>query len=472
MKPLSIHEIRKVVGGKPVAGIPADVPPITAVSTDSRTISPSSLFVAIKGEKHDGHDYVPQAAAAGAIAALVEHPPKVTRPNPDFHLIQVPDTRKALGKLANHVRRQLHAKVIAVAGSNGKTGTKHLIAAALSSKLAGTCSPKSFNNDIGVPLTIFPADALQDYLVLEMGTNHPGEIRTLATMARPDIAVITNCFAEHLEGLGNLLGVRRENASIVEGLDSTKGLLIVNGDDPELLSAVAHWGGRKITFGFNPANDLFATGVQCDATGVRFFLNGNQKVQFHVPLLGKHTACNALAAIAVGRRLGLTDHELAQGLAGAKGPDMRLQLQHVGGVTLLNDAYNANPASVRAALDTLSNLPGRRRIAVLGDMLELGPSGDRFHREVGELAAPIGLDLLVCVGPQSRLIRDAAIAKGMDAARVSHFVDSASAARHVPHSLGHGDLVLIKGSRGIRLEYVAQAISEGRNATSPADTTA
>jgi UDP-N-acetylmuramoyl-tripeptide--D-alanyl-D-alanine ligase len=363
----------------------------------------------------------------------------------------------------------MRAKVIAVAGSNGKTGTKHLIAAALSSKLAGSCSPKSFNNDIGVPLTIFPADPLADYLVLEMGTNHPGEIHNLATMARPDIAVITNCYAEHLQGLGDLMGVRRENASIVDGLDPKTGLLVVNGDDPELLSAVAHWNGRKITFGFERSNNLFATEIEFDATGVRFHLNGNQKVQFHVPLLGKHNACNALAAIAVGRRLGLTDPELVQGLSRVKGPDMRLQLQQSGGVSILNDAYNANPASMRAALDTLASLSGRRRIAVLADMLEMGSSSERFHREIGQFAATIALDLLVCIGPESRLIKEAAIAGGMDPTRVSHFFDSTIASRHVPPSLAEGDLVLIKGSRGMKLEKVTQAILESRGGAGPTD---
>jgi UDP-N-acetylmuramoyl-tripeptide--D-alanyl-D-alanine ligase len=274
--------------------------------------------------------------------------------------------------------------------------------------------------------------------------------------------VITNCSAEHLQGLGDLLGVRRENASIIEGLDPKNGLLVVNGDDPDLLNAVAHWKGRRITFGFGEHNDLFATDIECDETGVRFLLNGNAKVPFHVPLLGKHTAANALAAIAVGRRLGLTDADLADGLADAKGPDMRLQLQPAGDVMILNDAYNANPASMKAAIDTVSHLPANRRIAVLGDMLELGRSSDRFHREIGEFAASINLDALVCVGPQSKLIMEAAIAKGMDAAHVSHFEDSASASREVPTWLDHGDLILVKGSRGMRLEKVAQAITQSR----------
>lgn len=465
MKPLTLQDIRKAVAGMPLAPLPAAVPPITEVCTDSRRMPPSSLFVALKGDRFDGHHYLRDVAAAGAIAAIVQDTPPPDVQLPNLHLIKVADTRVALGKLATFARKQMKAKVIAVAGSNGKTSTKHLIAAALSSKLTGTHSPKSFNNEIGVPLTIFPANPAQDFLVLEMGTNNPGEIHNLARMALPDIGVITNCSAEHLQGLGDLMGVRRENASLTEGLDKARGLLVVNGDDPELLTAVGHWPGRKLTFGFKPTNDLFATDVHCNADGVTFDLNGNEKVRFAVPLLGRHSACNALAAIAVGRRLGLKDDDIAAGLATAKGPEMRLQLFDAAGVTLLNDAYNANPASMHAALQTAADLhsPGRR-LAVLGDMLELGRSSDRFHREVGQFLATLPFHAAVCVGPQARLIAEAAAAAGMDPAHLSTFPDAAEAARQVPGWLDSGDLVLLKGSRGMHLEKVAKAVFEARGA--------
>jgi UDP-N-acetylmuramoyl-tripeptide--D-alanyl-D-alanine ligase len=381
-----------------------------------------------------------------------------------MRLVVVPDTRVALGKLAKTVRMGLRSKVIAVAGSNGKTSTKHLIDAVLRTKLKGSFSPKSFNNDIGVPLTIFPADDRQDYLVLELGTNHPGEIANLTKIAQPDIAVITNCGEEHLEFLGDVAGVRRENASVTEGL-SAKGLLVVNGDDPELLAAVSDYKGKRVTFGFKETNDLFATDVQCDGGGTRFKLNGRTPI--FVPLLGRHTAANALAAIAVGKRLRLSDEEIAEGLAIAKGPEMRLQLQQVGGITLLNDAYNANPPSMKAALETLKSLePKGRRIAILGDMRELGPAGESLHRDVGTWAASVGLDWLACVGPQSRLIAEAAKAAGMAAERVEMYDDAQMAARHVPNQLRADDLVLLKASRGVHLEIVAKAIVEGPCSTS------
>jgi UDP-N-acetylmuramoyl-tripeptide--D-alanyl-D-alanine ligase len=461
MKPLSIHDVRNAVSGKAITPLPDAFPPIAAICTDTRKMSPASLFVAIKGDSYDAHQFLTEAAKGGAVAAIVQEKPGTVPAG--MHLIQVKDTRVALGKLATLVRKQMHGKVIAVAGSNGKTSTKHLIAAALSAKLQGTSSPKSYNNDIGVPLTIFPVDPLQDFLVLEMGTNNPGEIRNLATMSKPDIAVITNCSAEHLQGLGDLLGVKRENASITDGLDEKNGLLVVNGDDLELLKVLEHWKGRKLTFGFSKTNQLFATDVVADATGCHFNLNGNPKQRFFVPMLGKHSACNALAAIAVARRLGLSEAEIAAGLSRAEGPDMRLQLQTSGEVTVLNDAYNANPASMKAALETASQLTTRgRRIAVVGDMLELGRSSDRFHREIGEFAATCKFDLLICVGVQAKLILESAIAMGMDSACVRHFVDSTAAAAAAPQWLGSGDLVLLKGSRGMKLERIAQAIETFR----------
>jgi len=461
MKPLSIHDVRNAVSGKAITPLPDSFPPVAAVCTDTRKMSADSLFVAIKGENHDAHLFLADAAAGGAVAAIVQDKPATIPPG--LHLIQVKDTRVALGKLATVVRKQLHGKVIGVAGSNGKTSTKHLITAALSAKLRGTASPKSFNNEIGVPLTIFPADTLQDFLVLEMGTNNPGEIRNLATMARPDIGVITNCSAEHLQGLGDLLGVKRENASITDGIDEKTGLLIVNGDDAELLKVLEHWKGRKLTFGFSKTNQLFATDIQTDAKGCSFNLNGNPKQRFFVPMLGKHSACNALAAIAVARRLGLSEEEIAAGLARTEGPDMRLQLQLSGDVTVLNDAYNANPASMKAALETASTLPTRgKRYAIVADMLELGRSSDRFHREIGEFAATCKFDALICVGPQAKLIMESAVARGMNANQVVYYPDSTLAAAEFPQRLQPGDLVLLKGSRGMRLERVASAIAEFR----------
>lgn len=458
MKPMTIRQVRQAVGGKALSPIAADAPLVEAVCTDTRRMDKGSLFIALRGDNHNAHAFLPQAAGGGAVAALVEEPPAHTLPN--VTLIQVPDTRLAMGKLANYCRRHMRAKVIAVAGSNGKTSTKHLIDAALCGKLRGSISPKSFNNDIGVPLTIFPADPMQDYIVLEMGTNHHGELRVLSDMATPDIAVITNCGADHLEFLGDLMGVRQENASIISGLNP-KGLLVVNGDDPELLSAVADYPGKKITFGFKETNDLFATDIRCDENGTTFSLNNSRREVF-VPMLGRHSACNALAAIAVARKMAVPEDLAIQTLAEARGPEMRLQWQPAGDIRVLNDAYNANPNSMRAAIETAALLPTPgRRIAILGDMKELGPSGDRYHREIGQCVAEAkAFDLLICVGTQSAFFADGALAAGFPNEAVVRFADSATAAETVPSLLRAGDFVLLKGSRSTRLEQVAKAITQ------------
>jgi UDP-N-acetylmuramoyl-tripeptide--D-alanyl-D-alanine ligase len=458
MKPLSIRQVQQTVAGKALTAIPADAPLVTAVCTNSKQMEKGSLFIALRGDKHNAHEFLPDAAAGGAIAALVEEPPADVLPN--VALIQVPDTRAAMGKLARHVRKQLRAKVITVAGSNGKTSTKHLIDAALRGRLKGSISPKSFNNDIGVPLTIFPADPSQDYLVLETGTNHHGEIKILSDMALPDVAVITHSGAEHLEGLDDLLGVRRENAQIISGLKA-RGLLVVNGDDPDLLAAVTDWKGQRVTFGFKEENNLFATDVQCGPSGTEFSLNNSRRRVF-IPMLGRHSACNALAAIAVGRKLGVPEDVIIENLAHSDGPEMRLQLQPVGDVTVLNDAYNANPNSMAAAIETAAALEAHgRRIGVLGDMRELGRSSDRYHREIGQFAAANGrFDLLMCVGKQAKLIAEAAILAGFPENAVRRFEDAKSAATAFPDTLREGDLVLLKASRGVRLEEVAIAIAK------------
>jgi UDP-N-acetylmuramoyl-tripeptide--D-alanyl-D-alanine ligase len=258
------------------------------------------------------------------------------------------------------------------------------------------------------------------------------------------------------------MGVRQEESAIISGLNPA-GLLVVNGDDESLLEAVSQYKGKRITFGFKPTNDLFATDIYTDDTGTRFQLNGSPTRTVYVPLLGKHTAANALAAIAVARRLGLTESDILESLATAKGPEMRLQLQLLGNITILNDAYNANPASVKAALDTLMSLTSNgRKLAILGDMRELGAASDRYHKEIGQYVATLAIDELTCVGPQSRLIAQEASASGFTAP-ITHYIDSTIAASHISIHTQPNDLLLLKGSRGIRLEAIAEALSQGRS---------
>ncbi len=454
MRAATIEQITGIVRGRLVGA--GNLVSIRDVSTDTRTISPGSLFIAIKGDRYDGNRYLKEAADHGAVAAIIsdessESPAKLAR-------IVVDDTRIALGQLAAWARQQLAGKVIAVAGSNGKTSTKYLIDSVLRSKLRGSMSPKSFNNDIGVPLTILPAKIDDEYLVLELGTNHPGEIANLTRIANPDIAVITNCGAEHLEFLGDLTGVRRENASILQGL-RPNGALIVNGDDEDLLKLVSAFGSSIVRFGFGDGSNLIARGIRCEHNGTQFTLAGSSQT-VSVPMIGKHAALNALATIAVARRMGMRDADIFAALATASSPDMRMQLADVNGVSLLNDAYNANPNSMRAALETMIALPARgRRIAILGDMRELGPSSEKYHRELGKLVVEAKIDRLACVGTDAKWIAEAANENGMASESITRFIDAASASKAIPGWLNQGDLVLLKASRSVQLETVAKAIA-------------
>ena len=444
MEPIHLRDVAAAVGAASTNG-----PTVRAVCTDTRDIRPDSLFVALRGDTFDGHDYLAQAAAGGAVAALVD---RDVPPVPGLTLVRVDDARRAMGRLATFVRRRFKGTVIAVAGSNGKTGTKHLIHAALSSTLRGSMSPKSFNNDVGVPVTLFAADPTDDFVVLEMGTNHPGEIAHLSRMAEPDIAVITNVGAEHLEFFGDLAGVARENAQVTAGMPPS-GVVFVNGDQFDASRLDEPLDREVFTFGLGPHNQLFATDVTAGVAGVDFKVNGHP---FHVPLLGRHTAANAMAAICLGHLLEVSYDDLRRGLATTTGPQWRLQLDRVGPIAVLNDAYNANPTSMSAALETLRDLPATgRRVAVLGDMLEMGDAAAAGHAEVGRLAA--GLDVLVCVGPLSA--GTAAAAKDAHVPVVYHVLTTTEAAELAPTLLRAGDLVLLKASRGLRLERVSAAIA-------------
>lgn len=451
MRKITVEEICQITGGY-LLGSGNLSAEISSIGSDTKTLTPGSMFVALKGQKHDGHHYLQQAADNGAIAALVDHAPGIKPAG--MSLIAVGDTRRAMGWIAHHIRMNLKSAVFAVGGSNGKTGAKHLIDSALRKFKKGTFSPKSFNNDIGVPLAVFAANEFDDYLVLELGTNHKGEIAALTDMVRPDVAIVISCSEEHLEGLGDIDGVRKEEASIIKGIKKD-GLLIVNGDDARFLMELNDYAGKVIRFGEKQTNDLFATDIRCDFDGVRFKLNGG--MEFFIPLLGKHTAVNSLAAIAAARYMGLTDEQIRESLAEAHGPAMRLQVSRVGQVTLVNDAYNANPASMRSAIETLESLPCEgRKIAVLGDMRELGEHTDSLHQQVGSFVAQHPPDLLICVGEKAQLIAQKACEDGIPPGKIRIYPDTLAAV--LDGGLGcPGDLVLFKASRSMEFERIANA---------------
>lgn len=437
MIPLTAREIAHATAGTLVSGDPGIR--VIAVCTDTRAMKPDSLFIALKGDTFDGHDKIDDAFAGGALIAVGS----AVRTTPGAY-IKVDDTRRAMGRLANFVRKQFtRTKVIAVAGSNGKTGTKHLIHSVLETRLKGSMSPKSFNNDIGVPLTLFDVAPDDDYVVVEVGTNHPGEVKHLSLMAEPDVAVITSIGEEHMEFFKTLDGVRRENADIVAGLRDN-GVVFINGDDAHLRSFLPN----AITFGFTDC-DHTARNIRTTLDGTSFTFDN---ATFTLPHIGRHHASNALAAIVIGRHFGLTDADIRTGLASASAPEMRMQRRTIGPIMLINDAYNANPTSVRAALETLAQIEWTgRKIIVLGEMRELGDASPHAHRAMKDLAVSLAPSRSYFVGESYR-------------SNDNWFATSTDAGPAIAQQLEPNDLVLIKGSRGTRMEKIEQAIQARFNA--------
>lgn len=474
--------------------------PFAGVSIDSRTVQAGQCFVALKGPRHDGHVFVREVLSKGATFVLVERADAFDRSmleglQHQANVLVVKSTHDALLQLAAAYRKLLtRTRVIAVGGSNGKTTTVRLIEAALggSGALRGTASKKSFNNSIGVPLTILAASPLDQYLICEVGTNAPGELQPLSHVISPDIAVITSLGREHLEGLGSLEGVAAEEASIVAGLNPS-GFVVLPADAPLLVQAVQlrlarglgapskallH-GARTpdnaaqlITFGVSSDAQIRVEQVEETGEGVSFALS--DRSAYRVPLLGRHNALNATAAAIVARRCALTQAQIAAGLATVEAAEMRLQLSRVfvegneGSITILNDAYNANPDSMLAAFSTLRAVtPGlapARIVAVLGEMLELGDAGPAAHREVADAALASGVQHLVLVGELFRRtaaqLRAAAKPGGSQSANVvvDWFSSTAAHAKDIAKLLHEGDLVLIKGSRGTAVERVVKAL--------------
>jgi UDP-N-acetylmuramoyl-tripeptide--D-alanyl-D-alanine ligase len=472
-----IEQIRSACAGKWLqkAEPPHKPPHITGVGIDSREDLTNKLFIAIKGATHDAHDHLAQAVERGARLLIVERErvPSLQLPA-NVHVMHVESTRKALGRIAHAYRQSLRGtKVIAVTGSSGKTTTKRLIHGILSANMSGSASPKSFNNDIGVPLTLLAAKSSDKYVAVEIGTNTPGEVAELAEIAQPDIAVITMIGRSHLAGLGSLEGVAREKGSLLAALSREDGVAVVNADCPLL----PHPKRVKMTilFGESADADLRLTGRGAvEGTG-HWFMEVNGRTRFDIALPGKHNAINALAAIAVARRMGLDDERIRTGLITVKPEAMRMMPQTVGaagrtaGITFYNDAYNANPDSMAAALDTFSELAkdAKRRIVILGDMLELGADSPELHREVARHVLRIDhasrIEHAILIGEQMAHAAKT-IAAEWGRSRITTFTslhDKAIAA--VRRMLKPGDAVLVKASRGMGLERVIAACDNAAN---------
>ncbi len=455
MNVFSTNDIRQATRGRWLSS-GADVG-VEGITIDSRTAEPGFLFVAIRGENHDGHYYLPQAAQAGAVCAIVDRNVPLDESIARLYgggLIGVDDTVRALGDLAAAYRQHLTATVIAVTGSNGKTTVKRMIHHILSKKMVGKASPKSFNNAIGVPLTLLAVDTRDDYAICEIGTNAPGEILGLARIVRPDVAVITQVSQAHLEGLGHLDRIAIEKASLLAPLEAS-GMAIVRGDNDALDRALTAYDCRMIRFGEGEECELRVTDYQPTESGQRFELNGRLWVD--MPLLGRHNACNALAAIAVAQRLGFDQEAAAASLADFTGVEMRLEPIDIGPVRVINDAYNANPASMQAAWQVVCDLPAQRRVLVLGDMRELGGQALVLHRELGERIATGPIDLVVGVGELGRVIAEAAGAAGIAA---ECFDSTDAAEKSIATLLTPGDVILLKASRSMGLDRLLTPIRQ------------
>jgi UDP-N-acetylmuramoyl-tripeptide--D-alanyl-D-alanine ligase len=432
---------------------------IQGISIDSRAVKPGDLFVAIKGDKFDGHDFLGDVCAKGAVAAIVEERRVAVLP-PGGPVIAVSDTRKALGAIGAAYRRHFNTRAVAIAGSNGKTSTKEFVAAVLRQKLEVVWSAASFNNDIGVPLTLLNLERKHQAGVFEVGTNHPGELRPLLEMVQPEIGVITSVGREHLEFFGDLDGVLAEEGMLAEVLP-TGGLLVLDGNGFGANPLTQRTAARVIRVGFTRNNDWRLRVLDMGRNGSRFVVEGTASEidgEYSIQLLGAHQVVNAAYAIVVGKELGLGRAEIQRGLASCTGAKMRLQLKSIDDFLLLDDAYNANADSMHAALDTLQQFPCKgRRIAVLGEMAELGDASVPAHEEVGRRVAENKIDFLVTVGPSSGIMASAARSAGMR--KVINVSEVEKVGPAVSEIVRPGDVVLVKASRSARLERVVDFLS-------------
>ena len=439
------------------------------VVTDSTRVKTASVFVALKGKRHDGHRFIPDALRRGAACVIVQ------RALPGLRLgqvtvIQVRDTLRALGDLAHYRRERFGPRVLAITGSNGKTTTKEMVAAILEeASLGGEMlrgrilkTEGNFNNLVGLPLTLLRLRRRDKIAVVELGTNQPGEIQRLAEIADPDGGMITSVAAAHLEGLTSLAGVAREKGALYQTVRSS-GAIAVNLDDARVKTLAASFTGKKITYGkrgFVRARSWRMRG----ASGIDLTLQaGRERCRVRLNYLGQHNISNALGAAALTLGAGVKVSAVRRGLEKVTPFSMRMQIETWQGTGIINDAYNANPASMKAALLTLAEVRCRgRRIGVLGDMFELGRHSAREHRALGKAAAAAAIDRLYLLGDQSAAVRRGALNGGMRPEQIVTGKDHAELAGLLRGYIKRGDWLLFKGSRGMKMERVFEALRRGR----------
>lgn len=454
MIPLSLAEVADAVGGRLGDG---GMVTISAVSTDSRTLAPGALFVALPGQRADGHDYVDQAVVAGAAAVVVSRPVGAEVP-----AITVDDTWEALAALGAAVRERVDPTVVAVTGSVGKTTTKDLTAAALRAGRRTVAAEGSFNNELGVPLTLLALEPDTEVLVVELGSRGIGDLAQLTPWVRPDVGIVTRVAGVHLEQFGDLATVARAKAELVTALPEA-GWAVLNADDPRVAAMASETPARVLRYGTDRDCDVWARRVRLDRLAVPTVTVASPwgSAEVRLPVAGAHNVPNALAAIATAGVLGVPPHAAAGAIADTDVSAWRGEVREVGGAVVLNDAYNANPTSVRAALRTLAAVERSGRAwAVLGIMAEIGPDHDAEHRGVGVAAAELGVDRLVVVGGDAAPIAAGARDAGLAPARVAAVDDAEAALAILVGELEPGDAVLVKASRVAGLEQVADGLAD------------
>ena len=422
---------------------------ISHVSTDSRTIKPGDLFVALCGEHFDAHNFLEQVAKAGAAGALVSRDPPPGLPQ-TFAILRAADTLVAYQNLAANYRKTLPLKVLGITGSNGKTSTKDFAASILGRAFRVTKTEGNFNNHVGLPRTILEANSDHQFAVWELGMNHPGEIAALASIASPDAGIITNIGIAHIEFMGSREAIAQEKGALAEAIDPG-GFVVLNADD-DFSGSIANRTRARVIFAGIEEGAIRAIEVKQTAAGCEFtIVESAHRCRAQLPVPGLHMVQNAILAVAAGRAFGVSLEECAAGLVSAPLAKARLQIREIHGVQFIDDSYNANPDSMKAALRTLMELDADgKRIAVLGRMLELGAESERGHREVGEAAATLGIDHLISIGNDT--IALAAEQAGLENSAIAQ--DASDAAEMLNEIVGPGDLVLIKGSRSSRTELV------------------
>ncbi len=454
---LAIEDILKATGGKltkPDSRSP--MPLVTGVSTDTRSMQPGDLFVPLRGPRSDGHDFIPEAFRHGAVATLASR--RVPTLPDRAVVIEVPDTLRALGRVAAAHRRTLDVAVVGITGSVGKTTTTKMCAAVLSTRYRVAQTKEDWNAEIGVPLTLLSLDREHEVAVIEMGMRGLGQIAELVEMAQPSIGVVTSIGESHLELLGSIENIARAKGELIAGLPES-GTAILNEDDARTgdLSALAP--SRVLTFGLSPEADVRGANLRMDGGGMTFFITMREcTVEAHLRTWGRHNVMNALAAAAAGTALDVDLEDAVRGLEEFSPPKMRLQPVRLGDVLLINDAYNASPASMRAAFEVLLALgTSRRRLAVLGEMRELGEASESLHRDVGATAAAAA-ELLITVGAGARAIAEGALEAGVTPGHVHHTASIDEASAVLKTVMRSGDVILIKGSRALEMERIIDAL--------------